>query len=41
MEQCAKELLHNQHCPHGYKCQAVDCMECLQIYADGKEESNG
>lgn len=32
-------ILHNQECPHGHKCQAPDCMECMKIYekVDGLE----
>lgn len=26
------ELLHNQNCPYDYKCRAVDCIECMEIY---------
>lgn len=27
-------LLYGHECPVGYKCLAMDCMECLQIYMD-------
>lgn len=27
-------LLHGQECPVGYRCQALDCVECLQIYME-------
>ena len=26
------QLLHNQNCPYDYKCRAVDCIECMEIY---------
>lgn len=28
-------LLYGKDCPVGYKCLAVDCMKCLELYADG------
>lgn len=28
-------LLHNKDCPYEYKCKAMDCIECMEIY--GKE----
>lgn len=34
-------LLHGQSCPVGYRCQASDCIECLQIYIDRGGETNG
>ena len=27
-------LLHGKECPVGYKCLAMDCIECIQIYMD-------
>lgn len=27
-------LLHGNECPVGYKCLAMGCIECLQIYMD-------
>lgn len=27
-------LIHGHACPAGYRCQAPDCIECLQIYID-------
>ena len=33
-------LLYGQECPVGYKCLAMDCMECLEMHADMEGESN-
>ena len=34
-------LLHGKECPVGYKCLALDCIECIQIYMDkGEREDN-
>lgn len=33
-------LLYGKDCPLGYKCLAMDCMECLEMYADMEGESN-
>ena len=30
-------LLHNKECPYDYKCKAVDCIECAEIYAQKSE----
>ena len=30
-------LLFNKECPYGYKCRAMDCIECMEIY--GKENN--
>lgn len=27
-------LLYEQECPAGYKCLAMDCMKCLEMYAE-------
>ena len=27
-------LLQTGDCPVGYKCLAMDCLDCLQIYID-------
>lgn len=32
-------LLHNKDCPYGYKCKAMDCIECMEIYGRENEES--
>lgn len=32
-------LLHNKDCPYGYRCRAMDCIECAEIYA--AEEVDG
>lgn len=32
-------LLHNKECPYGYKCKAMDCIECMEIYGRENEES--
>lgn len=34
-------LLHGKECPVGYKCLAMDCVECLEIYMDKGGESGG
>lgn len=34
-------LLYGKDCPVGYKCLAMDCMKCLEMYADMEGESNG
>lgn len=34
-------LLYEQECPVGYKCLAMDCMECLEMHADMEELTNG
>ena len=34
-------LLYSKSCPVGYKCLAMDCMKCLELYADGKGEAHG
>lgn len=34
-------LLQTGDCPVGYRCQASDCIECLQIYIDRGGETNG
>ena len=33
-------LLYAQECPAGYKCLAMDCLKCLEMYAEkGKPAS--
>ena len=32
------ELLMKGDCPYGYRCKAVDCMECMKIHNGEKEE---
>ena len=27
-------LLYDQECPFGYRCLAVDCMECVDLHTD-------
>jgi hypothetical protein len=27
-------LLLNKDCPFDYKCRAMDCMECMNIYME-------
>ena len=33
-------LLYDKDCPFGYKCLAVDCMECMEMYAAQQGENN-
>ena len=33
-------LLHGKECPVGYKCLALDCIECIQIYMDRAERKD-
>lgn len=33
-------LLYSKDCPVGYKCLAMDCMKCLEMYADMEGETN-
>ena len=39
MDQNIAAALHNKECPHGHRCRALDCMECMEIYekVDGLE----
>lgn len=39
MDQNVAAVLHNKECPHGHQCQALDCIECMEIYekVDGLE----
>ena len=32
MDQNIAAALHNKECPHGHRCRALDCMECMEIY---------
>lgn len=32
MDKDVAGMLHNKDCPHGHKCLALDCMECMVIY---------
>ena len=32
-------ILHTKDCPVEYKCLALDCIECLQIYMDRGAEN--
>ncbi len=34
-------LLYGKDCPLGYKCLAMDCMECLEMHADMEDLTNG
>lgn len=34
-------LLQTGDCPVGYRCLAMDCLKCLQIYMDQEAENNG
>lgn len=34
-------LLYGKDCPLGYKCLAMDCMKCLEMYADMEDLTNG
>lgn len=35
-------LLHERECPVGYRCMALDCVECIQIHmAKGCESTDG
>ena len=34
-------LLLSQDCPFGYNCLAMDCMKCVNLYAEGKEKDDG
>ena len=36
MEQNFAEPLLNQDCPFDYQCKALDCIECIEIYKEGK-----
>lgn len=33
-------LLLTGDCPVGYKCLAIDCLECLEIYIDRGGENH-
>lgn len=33
-------LLHGSTCPVGHKCQAADCVECLEKYAEKEVAGN-
>lgn len=33
--QTTRQLLHGRECPFGYRCLAVDCLECLAIREEG------
>lgn len=33
-EQIMVTLLHNRECPVGYRCLAVDCIECMKKYIE-------
>lgn len=32
-------LLLNKDCPYDYQCKAMDCMECIEIYMEDKNEN--
>ena len=34
-------LLYGKDCPLGYKCLAMDCMDCLAMYAEMEDLTNG
>lgn len=34
-------LLLTGDCPVGYRCLAMDCMECLEMYIEQETENNG
>lgn len=34
-------LLQTGNCPVRYRCLAMDCMECLQMYIDQGGNQNG
>ena len=33
-------LLYGKECPVGYKCLAMDCLECLEMYEAMEEKTN-
>ena len=35
----AQVLLHGRECPFGYRCLAVDCLECMEINMEKGEVS--
>ena len=38
MEQNFAEPLLKKECPFEYKCKTLDCIECIKIYREGKED---
>jgi hypothetical protein len=41
MNERIAQLLLCQECPFDYKCLAMDCMDCVDLYAEGKEKDDG
>ena len=39
-EQNTAELFLKEDCPFGYQCEAVDCMECMNIHIDGERRND-
>lgn len=38
MEQNFAEPLLNKTCPYEYQCKAPDCIECIEIHKEGKND---
>lgn len=38
MEQNFAEPLLNKTCPCEYQCKALDCIECIEIHKEGKND---
>ena len=37
-EQLMAKLLNKRECPVGYRCLAVDCVECMRKYIEEGED---
>lgn len=40
MNPTVAELLYDKECPYDYKCLSMDCMECMKLHMESKENED-